>query len=117
MSTDNSVENITFENDREKKIYEQCLKICGSTEIEVKNSPEFQRELYEKCRKLLKSANIPLTQPRVNLLIILMMYKKPLTVEDIIRISNGEIATSSTVSYTHLRSQETEADLVCRLLL
>ncbi len=95
MSTDNSVENITFENDREKKIYEQCLKICGSTEIEVKNSPEFQRELYEKCRKLLKSANIPLTQPRVNLLIILMMYKKPLTVEDIIRISNGEIATSS----------------------
>ena len=42
MSTDNSVENITFENDREKKIYEQCLKICGSTEIEVKNSPEFQ---------------------------------------------------------------------------
>jgi len=95
MSTDYSLENITFENQREQKIYEQCLKICGSTELSVKNTPEYQKELYEKCRKILKTSNVPLTQPRINLLIILMMYQKPLTVEDIVRLSNGEMATSS----------------------
>ena len=99
MSTDShttdSNKNITFNSDREKKIYEQCLKICGSTELSVKNTPETQNELYEKCRDILKISNVPLTQPRINLLIILMMYKKPLTVEDIIRLSNGQIAVSS----------------------
>jgi len=44
MSTDYSLENITFENQREQKIYEQCLKICGSTELSVKNTPEYQKE-------------------------------------------------------------------------
>ena len=95
LDTTESNQNITFENDREKKIYEQCLKICGQTNLNVKNTPEFQKELYEKCRDILKASNIPLTQPRVNLLIILMMYQKPLTVEDIIRLSNGQIAISS----------------------
>tara|TARA_Y100000817_G_scaffold245709_1_gene197701 strand:+ start:200 stop:784 length:585 start_codon:yes stop_codon:yes gene_type:complete len=99
MSTDshvqNSDQNIIFESDREKKIYEQCLKICGETNLSVKNTAEYQKDLYAKCRRILKLSNIPLTQPRINLLIILMMYQKPLTVEDIIRLSNGQIATSS----------------------
>ena len=57
MSTDshvqNSDQNIIFESDREKKIYEQCLKICGETNLSVKNTAEYQKDLYLN-RRILK---------------------------------------------------------------
>ena len=65
----------------------------------------------EVSKTLLASKNISITKPRLLLLEILLAQNRPLTVEQVVKLSKGRIALSSlyrvTVSYTHLRAHET----------
>ena len=48
-----------------------------------------------KSRAILASESVTITKPRLSLLHILLSEKRPLTVEQITRLSKGEIALSS----------------------
>ena len=54
-----------------------------------------ETDLTQQCRQLLIDHNVPITRPRIVLLQILLQNKGPLKVEDVIKLSDGQLAVSS----------------------